>query len=325
MKKHLVGIASVGFALMSSLALSAEVKMLGSFPESFIWTKEIAKPLMEFIKEETKGEVTLNFTGPDAVPSFEQFEPVQAGVFDVLFTHAVYHVGTTPIGMALDAVAPDLEKRRESGVINFMDKHYNKLGMKLISAPLVGSTGFRFYLKQPITTEPGLEGMKLRGTASYTPMIQKLGGASVVMSSGGVYSALQKGVVDGAAWPLTGALDFKWHEVAGYMSAPDFGQVGLMVLMNLDSWNALSNENKAAIERAALRLEAFTVKRFDEFAVTEKAALIEKGVKVTKFSEVDGKRLNQLWSNGVWGVAEKASPLEAGKMRDLARKAGISD
>jgi len=325
MNKYLIGIVGIGFSLMSSVAMSAEIKMLGAFPESFIWTKEIANPLMDFIKEETKGDITVNFTGPDAVAGFEQFEPVQAGVFDVLFTHAVYHVGTTPIGMALDAVAPDLEKRRESGILEFMDKHYNKLGMKLISAPLVGSTGFRFYLKKPITEEPGLTGMKLRGTASYTPMIKELGGASVVMSSGEVYSALQKGVVDGAAWPLTGALDFKWHEVAGYMSAPDFGQVGLLVLMNLDSWNSLSDENKAAIERAALKLEAFTVKRFDEMAIAEKATLIEKGVKVTNFSEADGKRLNQLWSKGVWGVAENVIPEEAEKMRGLARKAGLSD
>jgi TRAP-type C4-dicarboxylate transport system substrate-binding protein len=325
MNKFVAGLVGAGLSLMSSVVVSEELKMLGSFPESFVWTKEIAKPFMEFVEEESGGELSLNFTGPDAVPGFEQLEPVQAGVFDVLFTHPAYHVGTTPIGMALDAVAADRVKRRESGVIEFIDQHYTKLGMKLIAAPLVGSRGFRFYLKDAVSEQPGLDGLKVRGSASYGPMIKELGGSPVIMGAGDVYSALQKGVVDGAAWPLTGALDFKWYEVAGYMSAPDFGQVGLMIFMNLDSWNMLSDTNKSAIERAALKLENYSVKRFDELAVAERASLIKRGVKVTSFSEKDADRLDQLWSQGVWDVAKNGSPVESEKMRELARNAGISD
>ena len=156
----------------------------------------------------------MTLSGPDAVPPLEQFEPVQAGVFDVLFTHPAYHAGATALPLSIDAIAPDPTKRREAGIIETLDKHYETLGLKLIAAPATGSVGFQYVLKEPVDGEPAFAGRKLRGTVSYQPMIEALGGSLVVMGGGEVYSALQTGVVDGAAWGLTGVKDFKWNEVA---------------------------------------------------------------------------------------------------------------
>ena len=136
-----------------------------------------------------------------------------------------------------------------------MDKHYEGLGLKLVAAPPTGSKGFHYVLKEPITGEPAFEGRKVRGTVSYQPMIEALGGSLVVMGGGEVYSALQTGVVDGAAWGLTGVKDFKWNEVAGYVTRPVFGQVGVMILMNRDTWNGLTSEQQQAIEAVAVKLE----------------------------------------------------------------------
>ena len=310
---------------LTAPAKADELRMIGGFPEGFVFTTQIAKPFMELVAEESGGKLSVAFTGPDAVPTFEQFEPVQSGVFDMLFTHPAYHAGTTPVGLAIDAIGADPAKRRDGGIIEFIDSHYRQKGMKLVAAPATGSKGFRYFLKQPVAGEPGLDGRKIRGTVSYHPMIEALGGTGVVIPGGEVYSALQTGVVDGAAWGLTGAKDFKWYEVADYMADPVFGQVGVMIFMNLDAWEALSDEDKAAIERAAIRLENETIARFDKLAAEEKEALLGLGMKMTAFSDAEGGQFEQLWSNGVWQVASKTAPEEVGQLRDLARKAGLSD
>ena len=67
---------------------------------------------------------------------------------------------------------------------NYIDQHYQSLGMKLITAPATGSKGFRYFLKEPISGEPGFEGRKICGTVSYHPMIEALGGSGVVMGGG---------------------------------------------------------------------------------------------------------------------------------------------
>lgn len=320
--------AWAGAAALSLTALSAsadELRMVGAFPEGFVFTEEIVKPFMALVEEETGGAVSFALTGPDAVPPLEQLEPVQAGVFDALFTHPAYHAGTTPVGLAIDAIAADPTKRREAGIIDYIDQHYQTLGMKLITAPATGSKGFRYFLKEPITGEPGFEGRKIRGTVSYHPMIEALGGSGVVMGGGDVYSALQTGVVDGAAWGLTGARDFKWYEVADYMADPVFGQVGLMIFMNLDAWNALTAEEQAAIERAALRLETDSIAKFDTLAAQEKEDLLELGMQMSSFSDAEAAQFEELWSGGVWSIAEKGDPETVAGLRTLARDAGLSD
>ncbi len=319
----LAGAFALGLSAWSASA--DELRMVGAFPEGFVFTEEIVKPFMALVEKESGGEVSFALTGPDAVPPLEQLEPVQAGVFDALFTHPAYHAGTTPVGLAIDAIGADPIKRRDVGIIDFIDQHYQTLGMKLITAPATGSKGFRYFLKDPIAGEPGFEGRKIRGTVSYHPMIEALGGSGVVMGGGDVYSALQTGVVDGAAWGLTGARDFKWYEVADYMADPVFGQVGLMIFMNLDAWNGLSAEDQAAIKRAALQLETDSIARFDALAAQEKEDLLELGMKMTAFSDAEAAQFEDLWSGGVWSIAEKGDPDTVAGLRALAREAGLSD
>jgi TRAP-type C4-dicarboxylate transport system substrate-binding protein len=320
-----VGALALGITT-AVVAQAQDLRAINAFPESFVFSREIAQPFVELVAEESDGAVTISFTGPDAVPPLEQFEPTQAGVFDILFTHPAYHAGTTPVGLAIDAIAADPAARREAGVIDYIDAHYQETqGMKLIAAPPTGSVGFRYYLRDPIEGMPAFDGRNIRGTVSYHPMIEALGGAGVVMGGGDVYSALQTGAIDGAAWGLTGALDFNWHEVAGYMADPGFGQVGLMIFMNLDAWEGLSDEARAAIERAAERLEADSVARFDVLATEERAALLELGMQVTEFAPEEAAQLETLWSNGVWQVAAGGAPEAVAGLRALAQSAGLSD
>lgn len=318
-------LAGAAMVALSGVAQGADLRGVSGFPEGFVFTTEIIEPFIALVSEESGGAVTMSFTGPDAVPPLEQFEPVQAGVFDVLFTHPAYHAGTTPVGLAIDAIGTDPAARRAAGIIDYIDRHYQTLGMKLIAAPATGTKGFRYFLKAPIVGEPGLLGRKIRGTVSYHPMIEALGGTGVVISGGEVYSALQTGVVDGAAWGLTGAKDFKWYEVADYMADPVFGQVGLMIFMNLDSWNALGDEDRANIERAAIRLEESSIERFDALAADEKQELLDLGMKMTAFSESEAFQFESLWSNGVWSVAEQRDPQAVGGLRALAIQAGLTD
>lgn len=317
---------AIAMAVTPAIVQAAELRAVNAFPQSFVFTREIAIPFADLVAEESKDALSVVFTGPDAVPPLEQFEPTQAGVFDMLFTHPAYHAGTTPVGLAIDAISADPDARRSAGIIDFIDSHYQQTqAMKLIAAPATGTVGFRYYLRDPIDGTPAFDGRNIRGTVSYHPMIEALGGAGVVMGGGDVYSSLQTGAIDGAAWGLTGALDFKWHEVAGYMAEPGFGQVGLMIFMNLDAWNALSAEEQGALERAAARLEADSIARFDVLAVDERAALLEHGMEVTEFSADEAAQLDTLWSSGVWQVAEGGAPEAVGALRALAQSSGLSD
>ncbi|WP_087720899.1 TRAP transporter substrate-binding protein DctP [Salinicola salarius] len=301
-----------------------ELSMLAGYPSNFAWYREIAPKFIEMVEDNSDGNLQINVMGPDVVPAFEQLQPVQAGAFDLLFTHPAYHSGTTAVGLSLDAIDVDPVKRREEGIIDYIDEHYQERGLKLISAPSTGTKGFRFYLRDPISGEPGLEGRRIRGTVSYHSMIEELGGSPVNMPVTDIYTSLQRGVIDGAAWGLTGASDLQWHEVVDYMTDPVFGQVGVMIFMNLDRWNSLDSEAQEALIEAGKQIEIDSVAHFDALQKKEAEFLTENGVEITSFSESESQAHERLWSEGVWKVAEEQSGENARKLREMAKSADMT-
>ena len=316
-----ISTAGAGF---SSEVEAQELNMLAGYPSNFAWYREIGPSFIEMVEEMSEGSIQINVQGPDVVPTFEQLQPVQAGAFDLLFTHPAYHSGTTAVGLAIDAIDVDPVKRHEEGIIEYIDQHYQERGLKLISAPSTGTKGFRFYLREPITGEPGLEGRRIRGTVSYQSMIEELGGAQVNMPVTDIYTALQRGVIDGAAWGLTGASDLQWHEIIEYMTDPEFGQVGVMIFMNLDRWNALDSDAQEVLIEAGKQIEIDSVAHFDALQEKEEDFLIENGMQITSFSQSESDNHERLWAEGVWKVAEEQSGDDARQLREMAVSADMS-
>lgn len=313
-------------ALMASVATAKadELRMLSSWPENQSYTANAAIPFIEKVQELSEGAMPIRLDGPEVVAGFEQIEPVQMGVFDFLFSHPAYHIGTAAIGLGIEGTKADPELRRSSGVIGTLDEYYQGLGLKVIAVAPVGSVAFNFILKDPITGAPSLEGRKIRGTKTYNPVIEGVGASPVVLPMPDIYSSLQTGVIDGAGTTLTGIKEKKWHEVANYLSRPKFGVVSLFIFMNLDKWNSLSAEQQSIIEQAATYVEGISTERFDTLAAEEEAFLLANGMQITEMPAEDAERLNTLIFNGAWDTASAAGPL-AEKMREQARAAGLTE
>lgn len=310
----------------SIFGVSAEAKdlrLLSSWPSNQVYVREIALPWLDKVAETSSGYLNISFAGPDVIPPMEQTEPVQAGVFDLVFTHPAYHAGSAPLGLAIDGIAADPVRRRESGVLDALDAYYQGFGMKLIGAFPVGSIAFNFALKEPIDGAPSLQGRKIRGTPSYNPVIEALGGVPVVLGMADIYSSLQTGVIDGAATTVTGMHEAKWHEVSSYLSRPAFGQVSAVLLMNLDAWNSLEPDQRDVLNKAAVELEIQTAARFDMLAAEEEKQLLAAGMQLTQMPAEDAERLDALWEAGVWEGAMPAGAA-AENLLKLSREAGLS-
>ncbi|MCP1198353.1 TRAP transporter substrate-binding protein DctP [Notoacmeibacter sp. MSK16QG-6] len=313
-------------ALLTSVSITQaeEFRMLSGWPENQSYTVNAAIPFIEKVKELSNGEITIQLDGPEVVAPFEQIEPVQMGVFDLLFTHPAYHIGTAAIGLGIEGTKSDPELRRSSGVFDTMDEYYQGLGLKAIAVAPVGSVAFNFILKDPVGDSPSLTGRKIRGTQTYNPVIEGLGASPVVLPMPDIYSALQTGVIDGAGTTLTGLKEKKWYEVAGYLSRPKFGVVSLFIFMNLEKWNALSDEQKEIMEKAAVALESETSDKFDALAAEEEAFLLENGMQISEMPQEDAEQVNKMIFDGAWKTASAAGPL-AEKMHEQAREAGLAE
>ena len=196
---------------------------------------------IDLVTEMSGGDITITPNGPEVVPAGKQLQPVAAGVFDIIYTHGLYHTGETGIGAAVDAVDGDIEKRRDTGIWDWVDAHYQETqGLKVLSIP-TATTGFRFFLREPMDADARLDCIKIRALPSYNNIVGSLGCTAVVVPFGELYSAAEKGVIDGLVWPTVGAVGFKFHEVVPYLAEPAFGTVSYLIMMNLDRWSNLDN------------------------------------------------------------------------------------
>jgi TRAP-type C4-dicarboxylate transport system substrate-binding protein len=316
--------AALGFALIASQASAADYRMLVSWERHYPPIPILVDSFVKGVEQGTQGRVKIIVNGPETVSPFEQLQPVAAGAFQMLFTHGIYHFNQTGIGAGFDAIGGSYEKRRDSGIFEALDKMYQRLGLKVIAVPVSQKSGYTFQLKAPVGADGDLKGRKIRGTATYHPLIRMLGGAPVVMPIGETYTSLEKGVVDGAASPVVGLLGVKWYEVAKYVAQPAFGNTHQLFLMNLAAWNRLSETDQKILLEEGRKTEVLWFNEYVRLAEEETKELVARGSTLTQLGS-DPAKINAVWTTGLWDLAETKSPAEVKELRALAKAKGLID
>lgn len=313
----LAAAAAVALIFAGSQARAETLTMLSSWDENYNAVPVFAQGFAERVAEKSDGEITIELRGPESVSPFEQLQPVSAGLFDMLFTHGAYHLSETAMAFSMDAVSDDPVARRESGLYDIIDAHYQDRNLKLIGV-FSAASGYHVLLREPIGEDGALEGRTIRASGTYHDFVTELGGSVVTLPASEIYSALERGVVDGAAWPVFGALDYNWFEVADYMTRPTFGVTNLTMFMNLDSWNALSPEAQEMMIETARELEIEGREHFETLWAEEDAEMQEKGLEITEFGSDVAPRVDAIFAAGVWKQVEESAGDQGRELHELA-------
>lgn len=326
MKRLLWATATVGGLAFASGASATEIKLLTSWNEDNWPTYAVLDQFVKNVDAIGGGKVKINISGKEVVPPFEQLQPVSSGVFDMLFSHGIYHSGSRGLAFTFDAIDPKSAERRAAGLIDFIDKYYQKHNnLKVIGIVAASNQGYHIFAKKPLSAGGDLDGRKIRGTLSYHGVIRLLGASPVVLPGGQIYTALEKGVIDGAAWPAAGMLSMKHYEVAKYKLRPTFGSSNLGFWVNLDSWNKLSEGDRKILVDAAKKTEVEMPAIGDEILAKESAELEKHGVKVTQMSDATAKKVKETFAASMWEIAKKCCADGVDELRSLAKKAGLTN
>lgn len=319
-------VAAAAFAISSVASVSAaDLKILTSWNKDNWPTYAVLDMFKKKVEAIGGDKITLTESGPEVVPAFEQLQPVSSGVFDILYTHGIYHAGSKGLGFTFDAIGPDTEKRREAGLIEYVDNYYQKNNnLKMIGMVPNSPHGYHIFVKEPLNDQGNLDGRKIRGTRSYHGIIRLLGASPVVLPGGQIYTALEKGVIDGAAWPAAGMLDMKHYEVAKYKIRPTFGTTNTGFFVNLDKWKGLSKEEQDILLQAARDTEKDMLAEGDKILAAESAELEKHGVKVTELSPEMAQKVRETFAKDQWEIAEECCADGAKELRAMAKEAGLT-
>lgn len=323
MKRLLAYTIAVGaLALVPGFAdAQTKLKLLSSWDRTNFATFEAGLVFADEVKRISAGKVEIDIKGPETVPPFQQLQPVAAGAFDLLFSHGVYHAGSKGLALVADAIEGDPAKRREVGITDYFDKYYQKnQKLAVLGMAVIGQHGYQLVLREALSPAGDFQGKKIRGTQSYFGVIKALGGTPVVLPGGEVYSALEKGVVDGAAWPASGVITMKWHEVAKFRMRPTFGNSTLPIWANMAAWSKLSEADRKSIMEAMISTEKIMLVRGDETFNKEEADLEKAGMKTAQLPPDKADLIKKTWVTSLWEVAQSCCADGAKDLRDLALK-----
>jgi TRAP-type C4-dicarboxylate transport system substrate-binding protein len=297
------------FALLApALAQAQEVtlRVVSAFPENQFYVKRTIEWIEKFNKE-GKGLLRLNFIGgPKAIPTFEVGKSVQSGVVDIGFTTGAFYTNVMPEADILKLAETSAAEQRKNGGYDLINKIWAEKANMRYLAKVVEFTPFHLYLTKKID-KPDLTGLKIRITPVYREFFQAMNAQVMTMPPGEVYTALERGVVDGYGWPIHALFDLNWQEKTKYRVDPGFYNAEVGLVMNLDKYKGLPAKARQYLDRQTLAYERQN-DFWKSYNQNEAKRQAEAGIQTIKFDAKTSKAYVAKANEVGWANAVKQSP-----------------
>jgi len=158
------------------------------------------------------------------------------------------------------------------------------MGIKMLG---FGESGFRQITnsERELTQPDDIKGLKLRvaGSELFLNIYKELGADPVTMNFSEVFTSLQNGTIDGQENPFDVIYSNGLMEVQGYLSVWNYVYDPLILGMNQELYEGLSDEDKKIVEEAAAEANAFQIELSREKEATQLAEM-EQQMTVTKLN-----------------------------------------
>jgi TRAP-type C4-dicarboxylate transport system substrate-binding protein len=163
---------------------------------------------------------------------------------------------------------------------------------------------------------PDMSGIKLRGAPIYREFFTDyLGATFVQVNVPEVYTALERGTVDGLGWPSIGVMDLSWENFLKYRIDPGYFQTDLSILVNLDRWNALSEEAQQILQDTAIAWEQESYELLQAQHAEEDAEMRKRGMQVVELEpEAAEAYLNAAYEEA-WNRLKERDPTHYDDLR----------
>jgi TRAP-type transport system periplasmic protein len=311
-------IAGLAVLATASAAPAQEVTLraVSSFAEGTEFSKHFER-FVEKVNSDGKGLIKINYIGgPRAVPPFEVGNAVRTRVVDMANVTGAFYTNLMPEADGFKLNGKPMSEQRKNGTWDYLNQLHNQKLNSQYLARQFHNVPFHIYLNKKID-KIDFSGLKIRVTPVYKDVVEALGGTPITTAPGEVYTALERGVVDGYGWPVTGIFDLGWDKVTKFRMEPPFYSVEVNVLVNLDTWKGLNDAQRKVLDDAALWLEALDSEK-DAAIKAERERQAAAGIQALDFGPAASKAFLDRAYDVAWQSVIKRAPETGPKLRQLA-------
>jgi TRAP-type C4-dicarboxylate transport system substrate-binding protein len=307
-------LAAAGFAA-GAAAQETTLRLVSAFAENGIYVQRLT-PWIQKFNAEGKGVLQINFIGgPKAMPPFEVGNAVKTGVVDMALATGAFYTNVMPEADFLKLTQIPVAEQRKNGAFDAINRVWNDKANMQYLARVVEQQPFHIYTNKKVDV-PDLTGQKIRITPVYRDFFQALNANVITTPPGEVYTALERGVVDGYGWPIGGIFDLNWHEKTKYRIDPGFYDAEVSLVMNLPAYRKLTAPQRDYLQKQLLAFEADN-SFWSKYAADETARQEKAGIQTIKFDAATSKAFVEKAYQVAWAGAEKQSPEIAARFKAL--------
>lgn len=315
-----IWLAAAAAAMAPALAGAQQttLKLVSAFGETTTYVKHMT-PWIQKFNAEGKGIAQINFIGgPKAIPTFEVGTSVKNGVVEMAMTTGAFYTNLMPEADFLKLTQIPVAEQRKNGAFDYINKVWQQKANMVYLARMVDETPFHLYLTKKID-KPDLTGLKIRITPVYRDFFASMGASLIQTPPGEVYTALERGVVDGYGWPIGGIFDLNWQEKTKFRVDPGFYNAEVGLIMNLDRYKGLPAKAREYLDRQALAYEAQN-DFWKTYNQNEAKRQAQAGIEVITFDAATSKAYVDKAKEIGWANAIKASPQYGEQLKKVLAK-----
>ena len=250
---------AVAFALPASAA--TELKVSTALGSKHDQSTAFFDTFMAKMKQDESLVKLKYIGGPEVTPNRKQGAAMKRGLIDIIMSPTTYYATAVPEARLTGISNIPPQEWRKNGGYDIMAKAWaERLNAKILGwGNYYGFNQFFIWtVKKPkLSKKTGIDltGIKMRTTPLYTPFLKAMGATPKAISPAEVYTALERGVVGGLAWPEGGVAFRGWQSHIKYRIFPGFFRSTTMVTMNLDAFNKLPKKARDQLVAAGLHYE----------------------------------------------------------------------
>jgi TRAP-type C4-dicarboxylate transport system substrate-binding protein len=284
-------IALTSAAMVLPLGLAAQsqaadvtLKLSSCLVKNHDQVQSLFKTFVDPINKGSSGLKINYIGGPEVTPFNKQASALQRGLVDLINCPSTYYQGQVPGARMAGVNTTSPADLRKNGGWEMMQEHWKKK----INGRILGwghweaSTFFIYMAKEPKQSEKtglDLSGMKIRSTGLYTPLLKAMGATPITIAPGDVYAALERGLVDGLAWPEGSVAAYGWQRFLKFKVTPNFYHSTTMTVINDDAYSKLSKAHRDLLDKQGLVYENESNAVLAKLSEIDNAKLVKAGVK----------------------------------------------
>ncbi len=284
-------------AVAATVAASFATGALATEWNVSLWGKrraftEHVEKLAELVDQKTNGEFKINISYGGLSKNKENLDGISIGAFEMAQFCAGYHRDKNPTITVLELPFLGVNTLEEEVAVSqavyahpAVQKDLARWNAKLLMPspmPQYNIVG----RGEPVKTLDDFKGMRVRATGGIGKAFEAVGAVPTSVTATEAYNAMESGVVDTVAFAPHAHLAFRTIDIADWWTENlNPGTVNCPVVVNIDAYEALTDEERAALDSSIDEALQHYVDNYKQLLVKWDDVLKEKGVQRVRLDD----------------------------------------